>query len=85
MGKFNYIHKIVNGQHVYFFSNSSDEIINTRVLLRGRLKPQLWNPHTGNLKKDITVEYVERDGQIYTRFNLVLESVKSVFLISDDL
>ena len=85
MGKFNYIHKIVNGQHVYFFSNSSDEIINTKVLLRGRLKPELWNPHTGNHKKDISVEYVERDGQIYTRFNLVLESVKSVFLISDDL
>ncbi|MDP5230919.1 MAG: glycosyl hydrolase, partial [Cellulophaga sp.] len=37
MGKFSYIHKVKDGQNIYFFSNSSDERIETEVTLRGKL------------------------------------------------
>ena len=47
MGKFNYIHKIKDGKHIYFFSNSSDETVSTTVFLRGKLQPEKWNPYNG--------------------------------------
>ncbi len=84
MGKFNYIHKIKDDKHIYFFTNSSDEAISTDVLLRGRLKPEVWNPHTGLIKKEVVCELEEIGGQVFTRFQLQLEAVKSVFVICDD-
>ena len=83
MGKFNYIHKIKDGKHVYFFTNSSDETITTDVLLRGKLKPTVWDPHTGSVHNKKAYKYKKLNGQVYTRIPLNLDAVRSMFIIAD--
>ena len=81
-GKFSYIHKIKDGRDIYYFANSSDEKVETDVLLRGELSLEEWDPHTGNIIKEIPVESVERNNQMFTRINIRLDQVKSVFFVS---
>ncbi len=83
-GKLNYIHKVKDGRDIYFFTNSSDEVISTDVLLRGKLEPKVWNPHTGDITKPLPCTYVEKKGSVYTSFQLNLEAVKSTFVIAED-
>jgi len=83
-GKFNYIHKIKNGKNIYMFTNSSDEEIDTEVLLKGNLKLQEWNPHTGLIIKNNSMEIVKKDGQEFTKFSLKLNPVKSVFMVGSN-
>ena len=59
-GKFSYIHKIRDGKQIYYFANSSDEVINTEVLLKGRLKLENWNPHDGNVSQIKDVEVIKK-------------------------
>lgn len=84
LGKLNYLHKIVDGQHRYFFSNSSDEAIRTEVWLRGKLQPAVWNPHSGATELPLAVELLEHRGETYTRFQLALPPVRSLFLLADE-
>ncbi|MGB3151466.1 MAG: glycosyl hydrolase, partial [Maribacter sp.] len=42
-GVFSYMHKVKDGKNLYFFANSSDDTINTEVLLRGKLNLNVWN------------------------------------------
>ena len=44
-----YIHKIKDGRHIYFLAHLGKTPISTRVYLRGTLRPELWNPHTGEI------------------------------------
>ena len=81
LGKFNYIHKIRDGKHIYFFTNSSDEKIETEVLLRGKLALENWNPHTGTISKLKNVGYQLENGQQFTRCRLVLSPVSSTFWV----
>jgi len=83
-GKFNYIHKIKEGKHIYMFTNSSDEEIETEVLLRGNLELQEWNPHTGDIRKNVSSEIVVKDGQEFTKLKLKLNPVKSVFWLGSN-
>ena len=80
-GKFNYIHKIKDGRHIYFFSNSSDQTIDTEVLLRGKMNLHEWNPHSGLINEKLTLEIVKNDKQVFTKFKLKLNPVKSVFIV----
>ena len=82
-GKFNYIHKIKDGRNIYYFTNSSNEEIETEVLLRGKLKLQGWNPHNGEISGLNTITYHEKDGQIFTKCKLCLKPVKSLFWIGN--
>jgi hypothetical protein len=45
-----YIHKTINGQEVFYFANIGNETVNTPVTLRGNMKLQSWDPHTGNIR-----------------------------------
>ena len=81
-GKFSYIHKIRDGKHIFYFANSSNEIVDTEVLLRGKLNIENWNPHTGTISKPDKVAYIKKDGQIYTRCKLNLKGVQSTFWTS---
>jgi len=49
-GSFQYMHRIIHGRDVYFFSNSMSEPIETTTLLRGDGQRRFvwWNPHDGN-------------------------------------
>jgi len=81
-GKFNYIHKIKDGKHIYMFTNSSDELIETEVIFRGNLELQEWNPHTGEIRKNVSSEIVLKEEQEFTKFALKLKPVKSLFIVS---
>ncbi len=81
LGYFSYLHKIHNGKDIYFFANSSDNNLDTEVLLRGKLNLENWNPNTGAVSKLQKVSYVKKNGQIYTRCTLNLQGVQSTFWI----
>jgi hypothetical protein len=81
-GKFNYIHKIKDGRHIYFFTNSSNETIRTDVLLRGKLKPEAWDPHTGRIYKELEYTIQKIKNVTYTKVELKLDPVSSVFYLS---
>jgi len=83
-GSLNYIHKVKDGGDIYFFSNSSDDPVDTWVRLRGKLTPELWNPHqleAGQARFCVpefsnTVENSEN----VTRIRLRLPPLTSVFI-----
>ena len=81
LGKFSYIHKVKNEQDIYYFSNSSDEAIETDVLLRGEGRLARWNPHTGSIDKNIPQEKVLKNGQAFTKIQLKLDAVRSIFYV----
>lgn len=81
IGSLNYLHKIKNGKDIYFFSNSSDDVIDTEVWLRGNLKLESWNPHTGKMQELLT-EKNTKEGLIYTKAKLTLNPIKTVFWVS---
>jgi hypothetical protein len=83
MGKLNYIHKIKDNKHIYFFTNSSDETISTDVLLRGKLKVGEWNPHTGVVTKKISSKRIAQQGENYTHIRLDLKPISSLFIIAE--
>ena len=82
LGYFSYLHKIHDNKDIYFFANSSDNNLDTEVMLRGKLNPEIWDPYTGAVSKFGKVTYVKKNGQIYTRCKLNLPAVKSIFWIS---
>jgi putative intracellular protease/amidase len=78
-GKLAYIHKVRDNADYYFFANSSDDSINTWVRLKGKLKPELWDPHTGAIGA-ASFQNLMQDGQDITRVQLKLAANKSVFV-----
>ncbi|MEI6179031.1 MAG: glycosyl hydrolase, partial [Verrucomicrobiota bacterium] len=78
-GKLAYIHKVKDNADYYFFANSSDDSINTWVRLKGMLKPELWDPHTGAIGA-ASFQNLKQDGQDVTRVQLKLGANKSVFV-----
>lgn len=82
-GKFSYIHKIRDGKHIYYFANSSDETINTEVLLRGKLRLKRWDPHTGKITTINDVSRVVINGETYTKCGLHFKGVQSVFYLNE--
>jgi hypothetical protein len=75
-----YIHKVKDGKDVYFFANLSRAPISTWVEIRGRLSPESWNPHTGDVSK---AEYShERRGPVdVTKVKIELPQSTSLFII----
>jgi hypothetical protein len=82
-GKFSYIHKVKDGKDIYYFANSSDESIETEVLLRGELSLENWNPHDGRASKLDGCTVIENDGQTYTKCHLKLHPVRSTFWVTE--
>lgn len=80
-GKFNYIHKIKDGRDIFLFTNSSDETIETTAVLQGKHRLQIWNPHTGEVDKNVPAEIIEENGQVFTKVALKLPPVHSVFYV----
>lgn len=76
-----YIHKIKDNKNIYYIANSSDTPVKTFVELRGKLKPEFWNPETGKIVPVTDAVSVKHRNQVYTRFQLNLSAVKSVFVV----
>lgn len=81
-GMLNHIHKRHGSTDVYYFSNTTDKNYDKFVLLRGALKPEVWDPHKVTIETP-DYKYVRWRGEIYTRISLHLRHAASVFIISD--
>ncbi len=79
-GNLAYIHKVLSGRNIWFFANSSDNKIDVPVFLSGDHKPQIWDPNNGKMSGCEAVAET-RSGKKFTRINLKLDPVKSVFLV----
>jgi len=82
-GNFSYIHKVKDGKSIYFFGNSSDAEVDTWVALRGKLAPELWNPHDGKTGPAGFEQVAGKEGPV-TRVHVKLPPVHSLFLIADE-
>jgi hypothetical protein len=49
-----YIHKVVNNLNMYYFANIGGLKANTRVILRGNMNLESWDPHTGERQRVTT-------------------------------
>ncbi len=81
-GALTYTHKVKEGKDLYFFSNSSERNLDSKVLLRGMKRVFGWDPHTG-LTSEISSKTVIRKGEFCTEIKLNLPSASSLFLVSD--
>jgi len=81
-GKLSYIHKVKEGRNIYLFANSSDETIQTEVILRGNVNPESWNPHDGTVSQLTGISHFKKNGETYTRCKLNLDPVKAIFWIN---
>ncbi|MDR1865023.1 MAG: hypothetical protein LBR08_05555 [Bacteroidales bacterium] len=83
-GFINYIHKRKEGKDIYFLTNSTDHSLSIEARLRGRCRPEYWNPYNGNIRP-VDGYRSEQDaaGQEYTVFPLSLAPVSSVFVVSE--
>jgi hypothetical protein len=75
-GALTYIHKVKDGKDIYFFANSRDTAVDTKVVLRGRKALELWDPLTGERR---AAEATASDES--TTVHLVLDPVSAVFFV----
>jgi len=78
--EFAYIHRAVSGAEVYYFSNSSDMEVMADVSVRGGMKMELWDPHTGSIGA-LDGTLAKENGESVTRFKLKLPAIRSVFVV----
>jgi hypothetical protein len=81
-GALTYLHKVKDGRDIYFFANSTDKPVETKVALRGDKELAIWNPHTGE-REDAEIIKSESGGQAVTTVNLVLPPVTSTFFVEE--
>ena len=72
-----YLHKEIDGRHVWFFANSSDTPVDTTVDLRGTYSLERWDPHTGRIEPCPATTSSDR-----TTIHLQLAPITSVFVVS---
>jgi hypothetical protein len=81
-GMLSYIHKRKDGKDLYYFANSTGENIETMVEVRGKMTPQYFDPHTGEKTEAQKMSYVKKGNHVYTRFELTLGAVETLFVVS---
>jgi hypothetical protein len=81
-GALTYIHKIKDGKDIYFFANSQDTPVDTKVVLRGKKTLWLWNPHSGERQRAEATQS-ETNGQPLTTVQLTLAPVHATFMVSE--
>jgi hypothetical protein len=72
-GSFTYTHKVKDGRDIYYFSNSTDKPIDTKVVFRGSKNLEMWDPQTGEVKK---ADFIKTDA--LTTAHLVLPAVSAM-------
>ncbi|MHC4633103.1 MAG: glycosyl hydrolase [Planctomycetota bacterium] len=75
-----YIHKIKDSRNIYLFANIGKKTIDTHARLRGRVQPEIWDPHTGEISKAECTHKVEA-GKDVTAIRIILAPFKSVFIV----
>ena len=80
--KLRYIHRVNGTTHVYFLANLGDTTADAVVRLRGKIKPETWDPHTGRISAAECSQALE-DGQPVTKVKLRLSPVHSIFILGE--
>jgi len=83
-GNVSYIHKVKDGQSMYFIANSSDVEMDTWIALRGKLTLEIWNPHDGKIGPVEVEHVIGKEGPV-TRVHVRLAPVRSLFLVAADM
>jgi hypothetical protein len=79
-GALTYTHKVKEGHDIYFISNSTQETINTKVLISGSKELGMWDPLTGKTLK-IDSKHLVQNGVDLTEFQLVLKGPQALFFV----
>lgn len=74
-----YIHKVVDGKEVYYLANLGNKDKASWVDFRGKLQPEIWNPHTGQSEK-VNFRHVTEDGIDKTQIEINLKRNRSLFV-----
>jgi hypothetical protein len=77
---FAYLHRNIAGTEVYFFANASGLDVSAAVQLRGKLRLEYWDPHTGSIRA-VEAAPANDNGEPVTRFKLKLPPIRSIFVI----
>jgi hypothetical protein len=82
-GSLTYIHKVKDGRNIYFFANSSDKPVETKVTLRGSLNLSIWNPMDGQRQPIEETHATSPDGQPLTIVPLKLAPTTALFYVQE--
>lgn len=83
-GDIRYIHKVIEGQDVYYFANIGSESVDLMVTLRGNMKLQTWDPHTGNISNlNTNYHFDPKTLKKSTNANLKLKPFQSCFWVGE--
>lgn len=77
---FAYFHRSVPGAEVYLFTNASALEVSAAVQLRGKMRLEWWDPHTGQIQPlggSLAIEH----GEPVTRFELKLPVLRCGFAV----
>lgn len=78
-----YIHKVIEGQEVFYFANIGSGSVDLPVSLRGKLKLQCWDPHTGNISNILNNNFSSKTLSKSTVVNLNLKPFQSCFWVGE--
>ncbi len=84
VGMMGHLHKVNGTQHTHMLYNTTDEAYENTVYLRGALKPVIYDPQTGKVKRARRVKYASYHGQIYTCIPIKIAPNSTVYLVSDE-
>lgn len=76
----NYIHKVYDDRSVYYFANLGESPRNSEIVLKGKINPVLFNPHTGETS-EISFKHQTENNTEVTVVTLSLQGNSSAFLI----
>jgi len=82
-GFLNYRHMVKNQKDIYFIANSSDTNLGNQVIkIRGKFRPELWDPEDGTFATP-SYKYAMEYGVWITQVNVSLNANTSVFIMTD--
>jgi hypothetical protein len=76
-----YIHKVTGNRNIYFFANKGNTEIQTEAVLRGAVRLDEWDPHTGEIRKIETRQFKNSSESSFTRVKLKLKPYHSLFFV----
>jgi hypothetical protein len=79
-GALTYIHKVKNDRDIYFFANSTDKPVDTKVILRGKKALTVWDPQTGD-SRPAELTSGDANGQPVTTVHLTMPPVTALFYV----
>lgn len=77
-----YIHKEVGNQAVYYLANLKDSPYAANIVLRGKIIPRLFDPHSGK-STEINYKHQVRHGVETTTLLLSINSNSSMFVVGE--